>query len=241
MSLTDKFDSERPDSEEINTGDAVVSETDADQDEASKDGDEQIVGKTILSEVLSWVLTIAFAFGIALFLNHFIIVNANVPTGSMENTILPGDRLIGNRLAYLKDGPERGDIVMFRYPVDESDIYIKRVIGLPGETIEIREAKIYINGNPEPLYEPYLKEEWVVASDGLSLNIPEGCYFCMGDNRNNSADSRYWAGEAVQAGLAKDYKDAIEKGYCFVKREKILGKAAFEYFPKPKTFAKVEY
>ncbi len=208
---------------------------------ANGEVEEELGGKAVLKEIFSWIMTIALAFAFAFFMNHVIIVNANVPTGSMENTIMPGDRVIGNRLAYLSSDPQRGDIVMFKYPVDEKEIYIKRVIGLPGETIEIREAKVYINGNPEPLYEPYLKEEWVVASDGLSLNIPEGCYFCMGDNRNNSADSRYWAGEAVQAGVAKDYADAVEKGYCFVKKEKILGKAMFRYFPKPKTFDAVEY
>ena len=193
----------------------------------------------IIKEVLSWVFTIAIAFVIAMFLNCFIIVNANVPTGSMQDTIQPGDRLIGSRLAYIKDNPERGDIVIFKYPVDEDEVYIKRVIGLEGETIEIRDAKVYINGIA--LNEDYLKDEWVVANDGLSLEIPDGCYFVMGDNRNNSADSRYWPSEAVEAGLATDYNDAVSKGYCYVKKEKIMGKAVFRYFPQLKVFKDIEY
>ena len=192
-------------------------------------------------EIVSWIVTIALALGLALFLNHFIIVNANVPTGSMENTIQPKDRLIGWRLAYLKEGPERGDIIIFRYPVDEKEIYIKRVIGLSGETIEIRDAKVYINDSEEPLEEPYLKEEWKIANDGMRLEIPEGYYFVMGDNRNNSADGRYWAGEAVMSGEATDYDDAVDKKLCFVSKKKILGKAIFRYFPKIKKFEDVEY
>ena len=111
--------------------------------------------KETKKEIFSWIWTLAVAFVIALFLNHYIIVNANVPTGSMENTIQPGDRLIGFRLSYQKEGPKRGDIIIFNYPVDESEIYIKRVIGLPGETLEIRDAKVYIDHSETPLAEPY--------------------------------------------------------------------------------------
>ena len=196
---------------------------------------------SVAREILSWVLTVVCAVLIALALNRFVIVNANVPTGSMENTILPKDRLIGWRLAYLTEEPQRGDIIIFNYPVNEKEIYIKRLIGLPGETLDIREGKVYINGSEEPLREDYLKEEWVVANDGYHFEIPQDCYFMMGDNRNNSADGRYWAGEAVMAGLAADQKEAIEKGYCFVKREEIMGKAIFRYFPRPKAFEDIIY
>ena len=84
-------------------------------------------------EILSWVLTFALAIGAAFLIKNYLIINADVPTGSMENTIMPGDRLIGNRLAFLKDTPERGDVVIFHYPDDEEELYVKRVIGLPGE------------------------------------------------------------------------------------------------------------
>lgn len=163
-------------------------------------------------EILSWVLTFALAIGAAFLIKNYLIINADVPTGSMENTIMPGDRLIGNRLAYIKDGPERGDVVVFKYPDDEKETYVKRVIGLPGETVEIRDAKIYINGSEEPLEEDYLKEDWTVATGPYTFEVPEGHYLVMGDNRNDSWDARYWTN-------------------TYVARDKILGKAVFTYWP----------
>lgn len=101
-------------------------------------------------EILSWVLTFALAIGAAFLIKNYLIINADVPTGSMENTIMPGDRLIGNRLAFLKDTPERGDVVIFHYPDDEEELYVKRVIGLPGEEVRIDDGKIYIDGSETP-------------------------------------------------------------------------------------------
>ena len=185
-------------------------------------------------EIFSWVRVIAEALVIALLLNTFIIVNATVPSGSMENPIQPGDRLFGLRLTYLFKDPARGDIVVFRYPVDASlgkkTNYIKRIIGLPGETVEIRNAKIYINGSEEPLDEPYLKEEWTVLNDGITFEVPEGCYLMLGDNRNNSKDARYWALEALQLGLASDLDQAMQD-FTYVKKSKMLGKAYVRYWP----------
>ena len=106
---------------------------------------------SIFKEIMSWVIPFAIALVAALLIKNFLIINADVPTGSMENTILPGDRFIGNRLAYVFGEPKRGDIVVFRYPDDESEIYVKRVIGLPGDTIDIEDGKIYINGSTAPL------------------------------------------------------------------------------------------
>ena len=141
-------------------------------------------------EVISWLLSLAFVIVAVLFINNFIIVNAQVPSSSMENTIMPGNRLIGTRFSYWFSEPERGDIVIFHYPLDEKIIYIKRVIGLPGETVKIEDGKIYINDSETPLDEPYLKEEWLVENTGFSYTIPEDCWLMLGDNRNNSEDSR---------------------------------------------------
>lgn len=190
--------------------------------------------KAIIKEILSWVKVIVLAFVVALLLNKFVIVNANVPTGSMESTIQPDDRLIGFRLSYLFGEPQRGDIIIFEYPVIPEEIYIKRIIALPGETIEIRESKVYINGSETPLPEPYLKENWIVENDGLKLEVPDGYYFVMGDNRNNSLDGRYWATEAVMNELVSTTDEAIEKKYCFVSEDAILGKAIFRYYPSIK-------
>jgi signal peptidase I len=163
-------------------------------------------------EALSWVLTIAVAFAATFVLKNYVIINANVPSGSMENTIMPGDDLVGFRLAYLFSEPERGDIVIFKYPDDESQKFIKRVIGLPGERVVIQDAKIYINGSETPLDEPYLKEEWVVGTGPYTFDIPRGCYLVMGDNRNDSNDARYW-------------------DTTYVSKDKIVGKAEFIYYP----------
>ena len=116
--------------------------------------------ETIGQEILSYIKILAVAVIVAFLFTRFIIVNAQVPSGSMENTILTGDRLIGFRLAYLFHEPERGDIVIFKYPDDESENFVKRVIGLPGEKVTIKDSKIYINDSKEPLKETYLKEDW---------------------------------------------------------------------------------
>lgn len=165
-----------------------------------------------LREALSWVFTFAAAILVALVLKNFVIINATVPTGSMENTIMPGDDLFGFRLAYQFSEPKRGDIIIFKYPDDEEEKYVKRIIGLPGETVRISNAKVYIDDSETPLQEEYLKDEWTVATGPFEFQVPEGCYFVMGDNRNDSWDARYWDN-------------------TYVAREKIIGKAEWVYFP----------
>lgn len=195
--------------------------------------------KSMVKELLSWVEIIVIALVLALLINNFIIVNATVPSGSMENTIHPGDRLLGFRFSYWFSEPQRGDIVVFRYPIDEArhqqdksvkrTNFIKRIIGLPGETVEIRDAKIYINGSETPLEEDYLKEEWVVKNDGFTFQVPEGCYLMLGDNRNDSSDARYWAEKALMYGVADTVEEAMQ--YSYVERDQILGKAYVRYWP----------
>ncbi|WP_294783359.1 signal peptidase I [uncultured Eubacterium sp.] len=181
-------------------------------------------------EVFSWIRMFAIVIIVVFVLTQFIIINAKVPSGSMENTIMTHDRLIGFRFAYWFDEPQRGDIILFDYPVDEKKIYIKRVIGLPGETVEIRDGHVYIDGSDEPLQEDYLKEEWTWENDGYTFTVPEGCYFVLGDNRNDSVDGRLWAGEALKAGVALTPEEA-EK-YSYVRKDEINGKAIFKYYSK---------
>ncbi len=111
-------------------------------------------------EILSWIMIIVLAVVIAWFLNTFIIANSRVPTGSMENTIMSKSRVIGSRLSYLASDPERGDVVIFHFPDDPTGktYFVKRVIGLPGETVTIIDGKVYIDGSETPLDEPYLPE-----------------------------------------------------------------------------------
>lgn len=166
--------------------------------------------KSLWKELWEYVKMILFVVIVVLVVDNFLLINALIPSESMENTIMTGDRIFGNRLAYLFDDPERFDIVIFKYPDDESQRFIKRVIGLPGETVEIREGKVYINGSDTPLDDSFTPET-PVGNFG-PYTVPEGCYFMLGDNRNNSRDSRMWDNP-------------------YVKKEKILGKAVLRYFP----------
>lgn len=172
------------------------------------------------AEIISWVKVILFAVILAYVLGNFVLMNAYIPSGSMENTMKKGDKLIGLRLAYVFGEPERLDVVMFKFPDNEEEDYIKRIIGLPGETVTIKEGKVYINDSKIPLDEPYLKEEPQALGDGV-YKVPEGCYFMLGDNRNNSKDSRFWENK-------------------FVKKEKILAKAMFRFYPTI-TWIKTDY
>ncbi len=179
-------------------------------------------------EIFSWIRTFVIAIVIVVVLTQVVIINARVPSGSMENTIMTGDRLIGLRLAYINSEPKRGDIVLFKYPVNESETYIKRVIGEAGDTVEITDGNVYINGSETPLDESYLKEEWLLNNDGYVFHVPDDSVFVMGDNRNYSEDGRFWAEKAVMAGLADTEKEAEQ--YSYVSYDKIQGKALFTYF-----------
>lgn len=181
-------------------------------------------------EVVSWVRMFVIVIAVVFVLTQFVIINVRVLSGSMENTIMTKDRLIGFRFSYWFDEPQRGDIILFSYPVDEKQTYIKRVIGLPGETVEIRDGKIYIDGSSEPLEEDYLKETWTWENDGYTFKVPEGCYFVLGDNRNDSEDGRFWAQIALNEGKASTPEEA--EPYSYVKKDEIKGKAIFKYYSK---------
>lgn len=164
-------------------------------------------GSQILTEYL--VLTLVFT-AFMLFLTQKVIINARVPSPSMEPTIMTGDQLFGNRLAYWRHDPERYDIIIFYYPDDETQRFIKRVIGLPGETAEIRDGKVYIDGADVPLRDDFCPE--TPTGDFGPYHVPEDSYFVLGDNREISRDSRYWENP-------------------YVNRDKIIGQAGFRYWP----------
>ena len=161
-------------------------------------------------ELWEYIKMIIFVVVVVLIVNNFLLINARVPSESMEKTIMTGDRFFGNRLAYLFDDPERFDIVVFKYPDDESQLFVKRVIGLPGETVEIKDGKVYINGSETPLDDSFTPE--TPTGDYGPYVVPDGSYFMLGDNRNHSGDSRFWK-------------------QPYVEKEKIVGKAIFRYFP----------
>lgn len=165
---------------------------------------------SIFSDVLSIVKTVAISIAIALFINNFIIINAKIPTGSMETTIMTGDRVIVNRLYYNFEEVKRGDIVVFMNPNldDDKELLIKRVIGLPNETIDIVNGVVFVNGVE-------YAEDYISNNDEFyngTFEVPEDSYFMLGDNRMYSIDSRYWTNS-------------------YVSEDKILGKALLRYFP----------
>ena len=168
----------------------------------------------IWRELLGYVKLLIIVVAITLVINNVVLINAKIPSPSMEKTLMVKDRLFGFRLAYginldlfgykisekFKD-PERFDIVIFKYPDDPSQLFVKRVIGLPGETVNIVDGKVYINDSEEPLDDSFCPET-PEGSFG-PYTVPEGCYFMLGDNRNLSMDSRYWQNPFVE-------EDAIE-------------------------------
>lgn len=161
-------------------------------------------------EFMEYLKMIIFVVIVVLIVNNFLLINAKIPSESMEQTIMTGDRVFGNRLAYLFEKPKRFDIVIFKYPDHEKELFIKRIIGLPGETVEIEDGKVYIDGSEEPLDDSFTPEE--PLGDYGPYVVPENSYFMLGDNRNYSKDSRFWNNP-------------------YVAEEKILGKAVIRYFP----------
>jgi signal peptidase I len=168
------------------------------------------------SVVREYAEAILIAILLALLIRTFVVQAFKIPSGSMIPTLLVGDHILVNKFIYRFRDPVRGDVVVFKYPVDEHRDFIKRVIGLPGETIYVRDRHIYVNCTPtlptcQPIKDPWgYYEERLGASDSLGKwEIPAGSYFVMGDNRNNSQDSRFWG---------------------FVKLDKIKGQAFIIYW-----------
>jgi signal peptidase I len=172
------------------------------------------------SKVREYAETIIIALAIALFVRTFVVQAFKIPSESMKPTLLVGDHILVNKFIYgiripligkkvfTFSGPRRGDVIVFIFPDDRSKDFIKRVIGLPGDTVEVREREIYINGQR-------LADPWgVYVPEGFTKNygpavVPPHALFVMGDNRNNSQDSRFWG---------------------FVPLDDVLGKAFVRYW-----------
>lgn len=171
--------------------------------------------KSKKQETIEFFIPIVIAVIVALLLKAFVFANAVVPTGSMLNTIQEGDRIIASRLAYINEDPQRYDIVIFNNPDDESEYFVKRVIGLPGETVQVIDGIVYVtktDGETIQLDDSFVTNCEPEGNFG-PYEVPEDSYFMMGDNRNNSWDSRYWNNK-------------------FVQRKKIIGEVKFRYYPK---------
>jgi len=182
-----------------------------------------------------WITELIVIVMVVLLIRAFVAQAYNIPSGSMKPTLLVGDFILVNKLVYRFSEPQRGDIVVFKYPIDPNIDFIKRIVALPGEQVEVRNNQVFINGKPLPLIEVGRGEENGVRKVIYEEVMPEGIkhkvqfyedfpfskrdfgpvvvppnhYFVMGDNRDNSEDSRYWG---------------------FLPRENIVGKAFVIYF-----------
>ena len=152
--------------------------------------------------------TVFWALVLALVLRTFVIQAFWIPSGSMIPTLEVGDRVLVLKFWYAmpKVEPKRGQIAVFKYPVDPRRDFVKRIIGLPGDNVEIRNGTVYVNG--KEIFEPYVKNK--DTFDMPSQTVPEKSYFCLGDNRPNSQDGRFWG---------------------YVPRNFFRGPAVFRYWP----------
>lgn len=156
---------------------------------------------------------ILVAFILALFVRTFVFENFKIPSRSMEDGLLVGDHLVVNKFVFSENlntplhallpyrSPERGDVVVFKYPIEPRRDFIKRCVAVAGDTVEVRDKKLYING--EPQVEPYVVHKGEDIGPARRDNfgpylVPEGTVFCMGDNRDNSSDSRFWGPVPLQ-------------------------------------------
>ena len=165
----------------------------------------------ILREILGFLRYVGIVVGITFFIITFVGQRTYVSGSSMENTLSHGDNLIVDKITYRFSDPKRYDIIVFPFRHEENVYYIKRIIGLPGETIQIQDGSIYING--EILSESYGRE--VMKSAGLAedpITLGEGEYFVLGDNRNDSMDSR-------------------DPGVSTIHRDEIIGRAWVRIWP----------
>jgi len=177
------------------------------------------------SVVREWIESIIIAFILAMIIRVFLVQAFKIPTGSMRTTLMEGDIILVNKLIYGAKipftnlrlpgfrQPKRGDVIVFIYPEDPKKDFIKRLIGLGGETVEIKNGTIYINGSPllEPLFSSrYYYNRGRFAGEGEKIVVPWNSFFVLGDNSASSQDSRYWG---------------------FVPKKNILGEAILIYWP----------
>lgn len=167
-----------------------------------------VPGFKLASELKSWLRDILVAFAIAIFIVVFVIQPVKVEGTSMQPRLADQERIFVNRFFYQFTDISRGDVVVFWYPRDRTKSFIKRVLGVPGDEIEIRQGRVFVNGMH--IDEPYINPLYRDTRSYPEVVVPAGQYFVLGDHRNSSNDSRNWG---------------------FVAEELIYGKAFFSYWP----------
>lgn len=246
-------------SEEAEKSEEPETTEDDESDEGKKEEDKK---KSKLKDVVDFLLPIVAAVIIAFVLKTFIIANAKVPTGSMIETINIGDRIIASRLAYKTDTPSRYDIILFYYPDNENDIFVKRVIGLPGETLEVIDGVAYVTtqkgktiqteqsfvnpaetprGNYGPYYIPEKGEvitaegDYCFAENGMMVGHKDFLdKYCEKDGRDYVvAENLYF----MLGDNRNHSSDSREWNFSYVAENKIIGKVLFKYYP---SFEKIE-
>ncbi|MBI4336196.1 MAG: signal peptidase I [Candidatus Omnitrophica bacterium] len=165
-------------------------------------------------EIKEWGESIIIAFILAMVIRTFVVQAFKIPSGSMRTTFLEGDRILVNKFIYRFKEPQRGDIVVFRYPEDKKKDFVKRMIAKGGQTVEIREGAILIDDKPviEPqiLNQIYYYNRGEYGGTGQKIHVPGDSYYVLGDNSASSRDSRYWG---------------------FVPKKNLLGRAFLIYWP----------
>lgn len=165
-------------------------------------------------EVKEWVQSIAIALVLTLIIRTYVIQAFKIPSASMYPTLKVGDKLFVNKYIYRFNGPERGDIVVFKYPEDPKKDFIKRLVAVGGETVEIRDGKLYVDGkvldDPETFGKFYYYNHDPYGGPYEKIKVPADKYYVLGDNSANSTDSRFWG---------------------FVPKANMIGKAVFRWWP----------
>jgi len=162
------------------------------------------------STAVEYAKSIVVALILALCIRTFVVQAYEIPSGSMENTLAIGDHILVNKFIYGTEipivhkrvltvrEPTRGDVIVFKFPEDRSKDFIKRLIGLPGDQIRIVDKKVYVNDQVFDDHHELYKDGHMISADASprdnmsGITVPSGCYFVMGDNRDNSYDSRFW-------------------------------------------------
>lgn len=203
----------------VNKPDSLASQGSEDSAGKATDSGETKQSRGATRWMIEVVVIVAAAIVLALLVQQFIVKPYAIPSPSMENTLLVGDRVLVNRMVYHFHSPRRGDIVVFQPPasVGSKDPFIKRVIGVGGDTVALRDGYMYVNG--VRLVEPYVKD-YPIKSAPFEEKVKEGYLFVMGDNRNNSDDSRIFH----QISIKRQKPPNEDAGY-------VIGEAFARYWP----------